>query len=116
MSNLDFNKIAPIFSNEESDEEGGVVTIRKTKLKRPPKYKVLLHNDDYTTMEFVIFILQSVFGKDSGAAQKIMLMVHTDGVGVCGVYSHEVAETKVSKVTSLAKENSHPLLCTMEAE
>lgn len=77
-------------------------------------FKVLLHNDDYTTMEFVVHILMLVFRKSLEEATRIMLNVHRKGIGLCGIYSHEVAETKVETVTRLARENGHPLRCTME--
>jgi ATP-dependent Clp protease adaptor protein ClpS len=102
--------------NHKNDEEGGVATITKKKVELPKKYKVLLHNDDYTTMEFVIFILQSVFHKPLDQAEKVMLEVHRKGVGVCGIYTYEIAESKAKKVERLAREHSHPLLCTFEAE
>ncbi len=102
--------------NHQNDEEGGVATITKKKLQKPKKYKVLLHNDDYTTMEFVIFILESIFHKTMADAQTIMLQVHKNGAGVCGLYTYEIAESKAKKVSMLAKENSFPLLCTIEAE
>ncbi|MGA6925389.1 MAG: ATP-dependent Clp protease adapter ClpS [Desulfosarcina sp.] len=84
---------------------------------RPPSmFRVLLHNDDYTTMEFVIEILMVVFSKSPDTAVEIMLNVHQRGVGVCGVYTFEVAETKVDTVHNLARENGHPLQCSMEQE
>lgn len=83
-------------------------------IKEPPMYKVLLHNDDYTTMEFVVHVLMHVFHKPVEEATRIMLNVHQKGVGLCGVYTHEVAETKVETVIRLAHENGHPLKCTME--
>ncbi len=86
----------------------------KPKLKRPPMYKVILINDDYTPMEFVVHILEVFFGQDRENATRIMLEVHTSGKGVCGIYTHEIAETKVSQVNLYSKENQHPLLCTLE--
>ncbi len=86
----------------------------KPKLKRPPLYRVVLLNDDYTPMEFVVEILQIFFGMDRHKATQIMLHVHTKGKGVCGVYTHEVAETKVSQVNDYSREHQHPLMCTME--
>ena len=83
-------------------------------LKEPPMYKVLLHNDDYTTMEFVVLVLMQVFHKSVEHATQIMLNVHKRGIGMCGVFTLEVAETKVQTVTRLARENGHPLKCTME--
>ncbi|KJS32188.1 MAG: Clp protease ClpS [Desulfatitalea sp. BRH_c12] len=83
-------------------------------LKEPPLYKVLLHNDDYTTMEFVVHVLMLVFHKSVEQATQIMLNVHKRGTGLCGLFTYEVAETKVETVTRLARENGHPLKCTME--
>lgn len=83
-------------------------------LKRPPLYKVLLLNDDYTPMEFVVLVLEKFFGMGREKATQIMLQVHTEGVGVCGVYSRDVAETKVTHVNDFSYENQHPLKCTME--
>ena len=84
------------------------------KLQKPRLYKVLLHNDDYTTMEFVVAVLESIFNMPEGQAIQIMLNGHTQGVGVAGVYTYEIAEMKVTKTTELARENEFPLLCTME--
>lgn len=100
------------------DEDVGVITRPKAekKLAKPPMWKVLLHNDDYTTREFVVWILQGVFLRSESEAVAIMLHVHNNGVGVAGVYTHDVAETKVEKVKALAKEHQYPLLCTMEPE
>ena len=86
----------------------------KKTLKEPPKYQVLIHNDDYTTMEFVVMILKGVFCMSDSKAVEVMLHVHENGVGVAGLYSFEVAETKVEKVRRLAREHDYPLLCTME--
>jgi ATP-dependent Clp protease adaptor protein ClpS len=102
--------------NSEEEGEGGVVTVKRTQVKRPRLYKVLLHNDDYTTMEFVIHVLESYFNKNRSEAEQIMLHVHHEGVGVCGLYTYEIAETKVMRVTREAKEKGHPLLCTAEPE
>lgn len=97
------------------DSDGGLaVKEAPPKLKRPPLYRVILLNDDYTPMEFVVQILQKVFGMDRNTATRIMLEVHTKGKGICGVYTYEIAETKVAQVTSLAQQHQHPLLCTME--
>ncbi len=100
----------------EHDEDGETGVVVKKKVKKPSKYKVLLHNDDYTTMEFVIYILKGVFAKTTEEATAVMLKVHHDGHGVCGIYTHEVAETKMKKVSMEAKKNGHPLLCTIEPE
>jgi len=101
---------------EKFDHDSAVVekTESKTKLERPPLYKVLLHNDDFTTMEFVVFILQTVFNHGENDALRLMLNVHRQGVGLAGIYTYEVAEMKVERVTSLAQANEFPLLCTME--
>jgi ATP-dependent Clp protease adaptor protein ClpS len=88
----------------------------KDDVREPPMYRVLLHNDDYTTMEFVVEILMLVFKKTPEEAVRIMLNVHHKGVGMCGVYTYEVSETKVNTVHSLARENGFPLKCSMEKE
>jgi ATP-dependent Clp protease adaptor protein ClpS len=93
---------------------GLVVEPDAPKLKRPPLYQVVLLNDDYTPMEFVVDVLQRIFGMDRTKATRIMLEVHTKGKGVCGVYTFEIAETKVAQVTAYARQHQHPLLCTME--
>ena len=103
----------------EEVEHGNAVVEKaesKEKLERPPLYKVLLHNDDFTTMEFVVFILQTVFNHGESDAVRIMLNVHRQGIGLAGVYTYEVAEMKVDKVTSIAQLNEFPLLCTMEED
>lgn len=91
-----------------------VATRTERKLKKPKLYKVLLHNDDYTTMEFVVFVLQSIFRRSETEAVQIMLHVHRNGIGVAGVYPREIAETRVAKVDALARQNEFPLRCTME--
>jgi ATP-dependent Clp protease adaptor protein ClpS len=96
------------------DDHGLVADEAKPKLKRPPLYRVILLNDDYTPMEFVVQVLEKVFSLDRNTATRIMLEVHTKGKGVCGVYTYEIAETKVAQVTGLAQQHQHPLLCTME--
>ena len=98
--------------------EHGVVeeTESKAKLERPPLYRVLLHNDDFTTMEFVVFILQTIFNQPPSEAVRIMINVHRQGIGLAGVYTYEVAQMKVDKVTSIAQANEFPLLCTMEED
>lgn len=98
----------------ETDFDTGVVTETKKKLKKPSLYKVLLHNDDYTTKEFVVQILQYVFHKESTEAVQIMLHVHKRGIGVAGIYTYEIAETKVALVENLAQQYEYPLKCTME--
>ena len=99
------------FQNEEL-----TVTKSKEKVKKPPLYKVLLHNDDYTTMEFVVYALVTVCHKSEGEAFLIMLKVHHEGIGIAGVYPYEIAETKAEKVMTLARQNEYPLLCTVEEE
>ena len=84
------------------------------KLKRPPLYRVILLNDDYTPMEFVVDVLQSIFGMERPKATRVMLEVHTKGKGICGVYDYQIAETKVAQVMGIAQQQQHPLLCTME--
>lgn len=93
-----------------------VIPESKQQTKKPRLYKVLLHNDDYTTMEFVVWLLMTVFHHDHGRAFEIMMRVHKGGMGVAGVYSREVAETKVNKTIQLAREHEFPLECTMEPE
>ena len=88
----------------------------KPKTKKPSLYRVLVLNDDYTPMEFVVYVLERFFNKTREGATRIMLHVHQSGVGVCGIYSYEVAETKVAQVLDLARRNQHPLQCTMEKE
>lgn len=88
----------------------------KSKLKRPPLYRVLLLNDDYTTMDFVVHILQNIFHMSSEKAAQVMRHVHQKGVGVCGVYPREIAESKVEQVLQYAQQNEHPLQCTMEPD
>ena len=95
-------------------DDGLVVQEAKPKLKRPPLYNVVLLNDDFTPMEFVVHVLEQFFGMDREKAVRIMLHVHTQGKGVCGCFSREIAETKVSQVNDYSRENNHPLLCTME--
>jgi ATP-dependent Clp protease adaptor protein ClpS len=94
----------------------GVVTRTKPKTKKPSMYKVLMLNDDYTPMEFVVYVLERFFHKSREDATRIMLHVHQRGVGICGVYSYEVAETKVTQVMDFARQNQHPLQCTLEKE
>lgn len=101
------------------DDEGpatGVAVKSRTKTKKPAMYKVLLLNDDYTPMEFVVSVLEHFFGKASEEAVRIMLHVHQKGVGICGVFTYEVAETKVSHVMDFARQHQHPLQCTIEKD
>jgi ATP-dependent Clp protease adaptor protein ClpS len=99
------------------DEPGtGVVVKAKPKTKKPSMYKVLMLNDDYTPMEFVVHILERFFNKNRQEATRIMLHVHRRGVGICGVYTYEVAETKVTQVMDFARQHQHPLQCTLEKD
>lgn len=105
--------------NDKRDDSGtgtGVVTKTKPKTKKPSLWRVLLLNDDYTPMEFVVFVLQRFFNMDEQTAVQVMLHVHQKGVGNCGVFPYEVAESKVAQVIDYARENQHPLQCTMEKE
>ena len=106
----------PNWSKEDHENEEGVITERKQKADKPPMYKVLLHNDDFTTQEFVVLILQSVFHKSFPDAFKIMMAVHNAGIGIAGVYTHEIAEAKCNKVIEMAQSQGFPLLCTVEEE
>ena len=99
-----------------NDEDLGVAVKTRPKTARPPLYKVLLLNDDFTPMEFVVHILERLFGMTHAQAIEIMLTVHRKGVAVVGVFSHEIAETKVAQVMELARRQQHPLQCTMEQE
>lgn len=98
----------------EQTDFGLVVEEARPKLKRPPLYKVLLLNDDFTPMEFVVEVLEQIFSMDRNKATRIMLEVHTRGRGVCGVFTYEIAETKVAQVMTYAHQHQHPLLCTYE--
>ena len=106
--------------SERGRPEGDAVTVTRTrsepKTRPPPMYKVLLHNDDYTTMEFVVHVLETVFCHPSPVAMKIMLSIHHRGVGIAGVFPYEIAETKATKVMDLAREAEYPLLCTVEPD
>lgn len=99
----------------DTGRKGAVSTQEKIETREPPLYKVLLHNDDYTTMEFVVAVLENVFKKTNAEAMRIMLSVHHEGVGIAGVYTKEISETKVSIVHELAKQNNFPLRCSMES-
>lgn len=107
-------------SNDDNNGGGGnrgntgVVVKPKTKTKKPSMYKVIMLNDDYTPMEFVIHVLERFFSKNRDEATKIMLHVHQRGVGVCGTFTYEVAETKVTQVMDFARQHQHPLQCTVE--
>jgi ATP-dependent Clp protease adaptor protein ClpS len=100
----------------DRDGKTGTVTKTRPKTKKPSLYKVLLLNDDYTPMEFVVHVLQKYFHKNQDEATRIMLHVHRRGVGVCGVFTYEVAETKVTQVMDFSRQHGHPLQCTMEKE
>ncbi len=109
-------------NNDNNDGKGkdgtgtGIVTKTRPKVKKPSLYKVLLLNDDYTPMEFVVHILEKFFAKNREDAVEVMLHVHRHGVGLCGVFTYEVAETKVAQVIEFARRHQHPLQCTMEKE
>lgn len=112
-----------IWMADDDDDHGaggrpgtGVVVKAKPKTKKPSMYKVLMLNDDYTPMEFVVHVLERFFSKSHEEATEIMLHVHQKGVGLCGVFTYEVAETKVSQVMDLARRSQHPLQCTLEKE
>ncbi len=99
---------------DTNHDDGLALQEAPPKLKRPPLYKVVLLNDDYTPMDFVVHVLEMYFSKSRESATRIMLEVHTTGKGLCGVFAHDIAETKVTQVNSYAREHQHPLLCTME--
>jgi ATP-dependent Clp protease adaptor protein ClpS len=108
------DKDKPDFSLNPDDGRGLIVEEAKPKLKKPPLYQVVLLNDDYTPMDFVVEVLELIFGMDRPKATRIMLEVHTKGKGRCGVYTYEIAETKVAQVTSYAQQHQHPLMSTLE--
>ena len=109
-----------IMSNDPDDDSGigdsdtGVATRTRPRTKKPSNYKVLMLNDDYTPMEFVVLVLQRFFSMSIVDASRVMLQVHQQGIAICGVFSYEVAETKVSQVIDFARENQHPLQCTLD--
>jgi len=106
-------------SDNDPDKNGAdidVVVHVRPEVRKPPMYKVLMLNDDYTPMEFVVHVLERFFSKNRDEATNIMLNVHKRGVGVCGVFTYEVAETKVTQVMDLARQNQHPLQCTIEKD
>lgn len=103
-------------NNDDGEGKTGIVTKTRPKTKKPSLYKVLLLNDDYTPMEFVVLVLQRFFSKGQEEATRIMLHVHHKGVGICGVYTYEVAESKVTQVMDFSRQHGHPLQCTMEKE
>ena len=102
--------------NGEGEGRSGALTLTRTRTKKPSMYKVLMLNDDYTPMEFVVDVLQHIFQKNREEATQIMLHVHQKGVGICGVYTYEIAETKVTQTVDYARKNQHPLQCTLEKE
>ncbi len=111
--------IATVMRDRNSNRDNGqtgVITKTAPKTKKPSMYKVLLLNDDYTPMEFVVHVIERFFGRSREEATRIMLHVHQKGVGICGVYTFEVAETKVTQVMDFARKHQHPLQCTMEKE
>ena len=102
-------------TDQEGDHDDTVLLeTTRPKLKKPPMYKVILLNDDFTPMEFVVHVLEAIFGHNRENATRIMLNVHKSGKGVCGIYTKDIAETKVTQVNSYSRENQHPLLCDME--
>ncbi len=98
------------------DEDSGVLLEERPKTKRPQLYKVIMLNDDYTPMEFVVYVLERFFSKDEAAATQIMLQIHQTGMGICGVYTFEVAETKLTQTMDLAQKNDHPLQLRLEKD
>ena len=100
----------------EFEDDSAVLTESETKLEKPKLYKVILHNDDFTTMEFVVFILQTVFMRSDAEAFSIMFKVHTEGIGIAGIYSFEIANMKANKAMNLARAREYPLLCSVEEE
>lgn len=114
MIRLADDKKPPAPPRREGERQTGLVLEERTRTKKPPMYKVLLHNDDYTTREFVVWVLQTVFHKNEGDAIAIMSHVHNHGIGVAGVYTFEVAETKVTKTRHLAKAQQFPLQLSIE--
>jgi len=118
---LTASMIPATMTGEDRDDPGdgtgpsvGIATRTRTRTKKPSLYKVLMLNDDYTPMEFVVHVLQQFFRMDMEEATRVMLHVHQRGVGVCGIFSYEVAETKVNQVMDFARQNQHPLQCTLE--
>jgi len=102
--------------NEHDDDLGLAVEEAKPEIKRPPMFKVLLINDDYTPMEFVVHVLETFFSMDRPTATQVMLNVHSKGKGLCGVFTRDIAETKVAQVNDYSRQHEHPLLCTMEVD
>jgi ATP-dependent Clp protease adaptor protein ClpS len=106
----------PTYGSDDNEGDSALDTKTREKTERPPLYKVMLLNDDFTPMEFVVFVLERFFGLDSSSAEQIMMTVHQKGLAVVGVFAFEIAETKVTQVMDCAKQNQHPLQCTMEKE
>ena len=102
------------YQGDNDYDDGLAVEEEKPKLKPPRQYKVIVMNDDYTPMEFVVQVLVTFFAMDNAKATRVMMSVHTKGKGICGTFSHEIAETKVDQVNEFSRINNHPLLCTME--
>ena len=119
IANAAGRAVAPRLAGEDNNRRRGspgtaVITKTKPQSKRPSLYRVLLLNDDYTPMEFVVHVLERFFNKDHGTAHRIMMHVHQHGIGECGIYTYEVAETKVTQVMDFARKHQHPLQCVME--
>ncbi|PID71487.1 MAG: ATP-dependent Clp protease adapter ClpS [Desulfobulbus propionicus] len=103
-------------SKKQSNLQGDILTEDQDKVQEPPLFRVLLHNDDYTTMDFVVMILETIFNKTTEEATKIMLDVHHQGIGIAGIYTREIGETKIAQVHRLAKKNEFPLKCSLEKD
>ena len=119
MSSISIAAYPVTMAGRDQDDQGegpnvGIATRTRARTKKPSLYKVLMLNDDYTPMEFVVHVLQQFFRMDMEEATRVMLHVHQRGVGVCGIFSYEVAETKVNQVMDFARQNQHPLQCTLE--
>jgi ATP-dependent Clp protease adaptor protein ClpS len=116
----DWRKLGVLMNRHDNSTDGGVgtgtVVRTRPKTKKPSMYKVLMLNDDYTPMEFVVHVLENIFGMNQDEATNVMLHVHQRGVGVCGIFTYEVAETKVNRVMDSAQKNQHPLQCTLEKD
>ena len=116
MSNTNDPRHGDDGDNGGDNGDAGIALKTRAKTKKPSMYKVLMLNDDYTPMEFVIYVLEHTFNKSHDEAMNIMLHVHQKGVGLCGVFTYEVAETKAAQVMDLARKNEHPLQCTVEKD
>lgn len=114
MIQIDDSIIRAAGSPENDDESGVATATAQPKLKRPPLYKVMLMNDDYTPMDFVVHVLEVFFGMGADQATQVMLAVHTKGMGVCGIFPKDIAETKAAQVVQYAKEHQHPLMAEVE--